>query len=124
MVTMVEELVRTRYGALVGFATMLTGNAVEAEDVVQDALVVVFGRRVSFPTLGHAESYVRRTIASRFVDSRRGRQRQRLREIRVDREAVSYPHTPDAQIVNRLDIETALADLAPRVRACVALRYL
>jgi DNA-directed RNA polymerase specialized sigma24 family protein len=36
-VSMVEELVRTRYGALVGFATMLTGDAVEAEDVVQDA---------------------------------------------------------------------------------------
>lgn len=121
---MVEDLVRTRYGALVGFATMLTGNAVEAEDVVQDALVVVFGKRVSFPTLGRAESYVRRTIASRFVDARRGRQRQRQREIRADREAFSYPHTTDAQVVSRLDIETALADLAPRVRACIVLRYL
>jgi RNA polymerase sigma factor (sigma-70 family) len=121
---MVEELVRTRYGALVGFATMLTGDSVEAEDVVQDALVVVFGRRVSFPTRSHAESYVRRTIASRFVDSRRGRQRQRLREIRADREAIAQPPAPDAQVDDRLDVETALAGLAPRVRACVALRYL
>ena len=123
-VTTVEELVAGRYGALVGFATMLTGNPTEAEDIVQDALVVVFGRKAQFPTPGHAESYVRRTIASRFVDSRRGRQRQRLRELRADREGTPSPKPPDASVVERLDVEAALAALAPRVRACIVLRYL
>lgn len=123
--TTIEELVRARYGALVGFATLLTGSPAEAEDIVQDALVVVFARSPHFPSLGHAESYVRRTIASRFVDGRRRRQREWLREGRVERERGGSANLEVAdRVAARIDVEAALLTLAPRVRACVALRYL
>ena len=34
------ELVESRYGALVGYATMLTGSRPDAEDIVHDALMI------------------------------------------------------------------------------------
>lgn len=118
---MLEELVTKRYRALVGFATLLGGTA-DAEDLVQDALAHVFSRKVPFPSIGHAEAYVRRAIATRFLDSRRGAMR-RLRRERADapRDEVAGP---DAAAANRLDVRAALATLPTRVRACVVMRYL
>lgn len=118
---MLEELVSTRYRALVGFATLLGGPS-DAEDLVQDALAHVFSRRVSFPTIGHAEAYVRRAIATRFLDGRRSA----LRRFRRER-AVARPESvrgDEAMVADRIDIAEALAALPPRVRACVVLRYL
>lgn len=118
---MLEELVSTRYRALVGFATLLGGPS-DAEDLVQEALAHVFSRRVSFPTIGHAEAYVRRAIATRFLDGRRSAIRRFRRERAVARPESVRGH--DSAVVDNIDMAGALAALSPRVRACVALRYL
>ena len=119
---MLETLVCSRHRALVAYAYLLTRDVGDAEDLVQDALVAAFGGRATFPSIGHAEAYVRRAIATRFVDGTRRRSRERAR---VDRVEIAYcAEGPESGVVGRVDVASALAELAPRVRACVVLRYL
>ena len=118
------ELVETRYGALVGYATMLTGSRPDAEDIVHDALIAVFGKRRSLPNVGAAEGYVRRAIANKFLDKARkgGRERLALRRVAAEPE-VTVPG-PEGLAVDRSSIDQAMALLTPQERACVAMRYM
>ena len=117
-----DELMERRYGALVGYALLLTRNRHDAEELVQDALVATFSRHRKLESVPAAEAYVRRAIASRFIDSTRSRSRRLRRERAVaPREAISGP---DAVVEPDPALAAALAQLPPRVRACVALRYL
>jgi RNA polymerase sigma factor (sigma-70 family) len=112
-----DQLVRERYGRLVTRAMLLTGNAGDAEDLVQDALISAFGGRATFASLGEAEQYVRRAIVSRFIDRARraGRERTALDQAAL----LTAPALPsDAN-----ELEAALARTAPRERACVVLRH-
>ncbi|MGC4176087.1 RNA polymerase sigma factor [Demequina sp.] len=117
-----DELIERRYGALVGYALLLTRNRHDAEELVQDALIATFTRRARFDSVAGAEAYVRRAIASRFVDmSRSSARRLRRERAAAPMEAV---HGPDAVVEPDPALAAALAQLAPRVRACVVLRYL
>lgn len=118
------ELVETRYGALVGYATMLTGSRADAEDVVHDALVAVFGKRRNLPNVGAAEGYVRRAIANKFLDKARKNGRERLAVRRVALESDEAIASPEAATVDRASIDAAMALLTPQERACVAVRYM
>ena len=116
------QLVEQRYGALVGYALLLTRNRHDAEELVQEALVATFTRQRRLDSVPAAEAYVRRAIASRFVDASRSRSRRLRRERFVaPLEAVAGP---DATVEPDPALAAALAQLAPRVRACVVLRYL
>lgn len=116
---MLEQVVRERYHRLVARAMLLTGSRPEAEDLVQDALVASFSGRARFDSLPAAEQYVRRAIVSRFLDGRRRRGRERDAVARL---AAERPAAPTEDLPGRL--ESALATLSPRQRACVVLRYL
>ncbi len=72
-----DELVSRRYPYLVGYALLLTGNRADAEDLVHDALVATFGKRRKLANAGAAEGYVRRAIASRYIDKGRKREREK-----------------------------------------------
>lgn len=117
-----EQLVRERQGALVAYAYLLTRDRAAAEDLVQDALVRTFSRRVRFDTLHGAEGYVRRAIASAFLD----RQRSWTRRVRRERAAAAPEGvaTHADAVEADADLAEAMAALPPRERACVALRYL
>lgn len=119
---MLERLVYERHRALIAYAYLLTRDVGDAEDLVQDSLVATFGGRARFESIGHAEAYVRRAIASRFVDTHRKRARDRARVDRVEIHAFDAGH--EAEAIGRVDVASALAELPPRVRACVALRFL
>ncbi|WP_203751420.1 sigma-70 family RNA polymerase sigma factor [Cellulomonas chitinilytica] len=117
-----EELVRERYPRLLSRATLLTGSRHDAEDLVQEALVASFSGRARFASVAEAEAYVRRAIASRFVDRVRSTARERAARVRLAglrAETVAEPPTGLSA-----DLVRALGVLPPRVRACVALRYL
>jgi RNA polymerase sigma factor (sigma-70 family) len=118
------ELVETRYGALVGYATMLTGSRADAEDIVHDALVAVFGKRRNLPNVGAAEGYVRRAIANKFLDKARKNGRERLAVRRVALESEESVASPEAATVDRASIDAAMTLLTPQERACVAVRYM
>jgi RNA polymerase sigma factor (sigma-70 family) len=119
---MAEQLVAARYGALVGYAALLTRDRHDAEELVQEALVRTFTRPARFEDVHHAEAYVRRVIASRFIDERRSVARRRRRERAVAAPEAVGGH--DGWVEPDPELAAALASLAPRVRACVALRYL
>lgn len=116
-----DQLSTTRYPALLAYATLLTGDRATAEDLVHDALLRTFSRPRRFPTLGHAEAYVRRAVQSVFIDSHR----RRSALIRAFSRVVERDAQPDSspRVDNRNLVESALAALAPRVRACIVLRF-
>lgn len=116
-----EQLVRTRERALLSYAYLVCGNPVQAQDLVQDALVRTFSKERKGLTSVKAEGYVRRAITTIYVDHyRRGQRWQRVQHLfRPERIA------PDAfgQVEAGSDVADALATLPPRVRACVVLRF-
>ena len=118
---MLEELCAERYGRLVAFATILSGSRASAQDLVHDALVSVFGRPRSFPSLNAAESYTRKAIASRFIDSKRRQSRDKDASLRLGTQLPTSYTNPEVQDSR---LAAALQALPPRERACVALRYL
>lgn len=116
-----DELVRARGRALVRYATLLTGDEREGEDLVQDALVRCFsqGRPIRDP--GAAESYVRQAILTTFLDAYRRRARWTAVRHLLARADDTDDHGPASTA--RVDVQTALLTLRPRLRACVVLRF-
>ncbi|WP_062515879.1 RNA polymerase sigma factor [Demequina gelatinilytica] len=118
---MFEALCRERYGRLMALATMLAGPD-EAPDLVHDAMVAVFARHRRFASLDAADAYVRKAIATRFVD--RGRKSSR-HDATVRRVAAQTPRAhSDRPAEPWPDLDAALQSLPPRERACVVLRFL
>jgi RNA polymerase sigma-70 factor (sigma-E family) len=115
------DLVTNRAAALNRQAFLLCGNTVEAEDLVQDALVRAFSRPLRAPAPAAAEAYVRAVMPNRFIDLAR----RRARWQRVAPRAKPDDTAPDsaASIAVRTDVAAALSALSARQRACVVLFY-
>lgn len=116
-----DELATERYAALLSYAMAFTGQLATAEDLVQEALVRTFSSPRRLNSAQHAEHYVRRAIASIFIDeTRRGSLFYRNSPRLAHAEAA-----PDAThgVDDRDAVGLALATLAPQVRACMVLRY-
>jgi len=122
--TMLADVVEHRLRDLTAYAYMLTGSRPDAEDLVQEALIVTFSRGRSFPSSVAAETYARRVIASRFIDGRRRAKAERsaLASVEVVGSGAAPSHA-DA-VGTATDVGGALALLSPRERACVVLRHL
>jgi RNA polymerase sigma-70 factor (sigma-E family) len=111
-----EEYVGARRAALVRTAYLLTGNAEDAEDLVQTALIKAvpkWGRIADNP-----EPYVRTILARESVSRWR---RRRWREIATD--VLPEREQPHVDPTDRASLRSALLALAPRQRAVVVLRY-
>jgi RNA polymerase sigma-70 factor (sigma-E family) len=116
-----DQLVRTRSPALVGYAYLLSGDRREAEDLVQDALVKTFSRGRSGLEPANAEGYVRRAILTTYLDGFRRRRRWLAVRHLVARDDAG--EGAEAGVADRVDVAGALAQLSPRERACVVLRF-
>ena len=119
-----DELMRSRHHVLVGYAIMLSGDPAVAEDLVQEALIATFSSRGRFDGQRSVEAYVRKAIASRFIDQRRREGRERARVERLTAATPLTTESPERAVGLRTDIAKALQLLPPRERACVVLRYL
>lgn len=118
---MLDRVVRERYPRLLAHATLLTGNRADAQDVLQDALVATFSGRARFTTVAEAEAYVRRAVASRYIDIVRRRDSER-RALRTVGSRPARPVELEPTGVAR-ELVDALATLPARERACVVLRH-
>lgn len=118
-----DQLVRERHGALVAYATLLTGDRREAEDLVQDALVRTFSRGRPGTEIHRAEGYVRSAILSTYVDGFRRRRRWAAVRHLFAQDAERTQPGPERASPDRLDLRSALDLLSPRQRACVVLRF-
>jgi len=113
-----EEYVRSRRGALFGFAVVLTADPVLAEDLVSDVLGVAFERWTQVSAADHVHAYVKRMVVNEFLSWRRRRARTSpwavppepaLAEVNVDADSD--------------DLIAELRALPPRQRAALVLRY-
>lgn len=103
-------------------AYLITGDWHRADDVVQDALVKLY---VAWPRLtrsGAFPTYARRAVVTSAIDQGR---RPWRREHAVDGAGAYEPDRHDRmqEVEDRLMIIDALAELPPRQRATVVLRY-
>ncbi|HEY3437428.1 MAG TPA: sigma-70 family RNA polymerase sigma factor [Actinotalea sp.] len=117
---LLEEVVRTRRSALVGYAHLFALERADAEDLVQEALVRTFARRRSFPDAIAAEAYVRAAIRTSFLDrARKAKVLAGRSHLLADDDARSA----DEAAVAGVDVAAALAALSPQQRACTVLRF-
>lgn len=116
-----DDLVRTRGSALVGYAYLLCGDRREAEDLVQDALVKTFSRGRGGLETHSLEGYVRRAVLTTYVDG--FRRRRRWAAVRHLLATDDVGPGSDAEVAARADVAAALEALTPRERACVVLRF-
>jgi RNA polymerase sigma-70 factor (sigma-E family) len=101
-------------------AYLMCGDWDVAADLTQEALVRVY---VAWPRLERdhgLRAYARRAVVSVAIDRSR---RRWSRELAVADPADRETADPAEGVVDRLFLMQALAELPPRQRACVVLRY-
>jgi RNA polymerase sigma-70 factor (sigma-E family) len=116
-----SDYVRGQWPSLVRYATLLCGDAVEAEELVQSALVRVALRWPFVRDKDNPDGYVKRAIVHGQINRWRG----------IGRHETVVPEPPDVAVADRSTalaeqdaIRRALATLPPRQRAVLVLRYL
>ncbi len=119
---LLEQLLSTRRSALVGYAFVLTGDVASAEDLVHEALVRAFVKDRGLSGLAHAEGYVRRAIATTFLNSRRKHRRfvAKMHLLTAEEVAADVAVT----VTDNDAVTRALQALTPRERACVVLHHM
>jgi RNA polymerase sigma-70 factor (sigma-E family) len=116
----VRAFVAARGRALSRTAYLLTGDRHAAEDLVQETYVEMV-RQWSRIERANPEPYVRRIMYSRFVD---GLRRRRLVEWPTAAPLeVPHPDHESDEAVDRVVLHGALAQLTPRQRAFLVLRF-
>jgi RNA polymerase sigma-70 factor (sigma-E family) len=107
-----------RQQALLRTAVLLCGDHHRAEDLVQDALTKV-AVRWSRLRDGNSDAYARQVIVRTNISW----WRRRRREVVVDLGDLRRTAGPGAEVDRRLVLDRALAQLTPRQRATVVLRF-
>jgi RNA polymerase sigma-70 factor (sigma-E family) len=115
-----EDFIVREGGALLAAACLLAGGRQEGEDLLQSVLERVVPRWSRIRS-GAPGAYVRRALVNAAVD---GHRRRRLRLVPLDRKhEVEFVAAPDEGPEERDRLLRALAQIAPRRRAVLVLRY-
>lgn len=113
---------RERQLALLRTAVLLTGDRHRAEDLVQEALAAVAARWRRLEA-GHPEAYARQVLVRRNISWWRKHRRELVCEVADGDTGAGALGDPTAASDRRLALDRALADLTPKQRAVVVLRY-
>jgi len=116
------DFVRSRQRAWLRTAYLLCGNATEAEDLLQVALVKL-ARHWQRVRRDQPDAYLRRILYRDSISAWRARSRERRSLARLAAQPVPT-HDEMAEVGHRLDVERALAALTPKQRALVVLRFI
>jgi RNA polymerase sigma-70 factor (sigma-E family) len=121
--TSFEDFVLARSGSLLRTALLLTGqNRAEAEDLLQMALERAYRHWTRVQATSEPERYVRRIIANASADRWR-RLARRPEQPLPPGDAGLFTPDLSAQVADRDFLLRALAQLPPRQRAVMVLRY-
>lgn len=115
------EFAAARQAQLRRTAYLMCGDWQQAADIVQEALIRVY---VAWPRLdkkGGLATYARRAVVSVAIDMSRKRSSREL-PAPADETIPSATDVADS-VTDREALMSALAQLPPRQRACVVLRY-
>lgn len=97
---------------LMRFLCHLTGNAADAEDLLQETFLAVWRKRDQFEGRGSAAGYVRRTAFHLFLNARQKQDRRDAIARRTDEEPTCMPQS-------EIDEREAREALMARVRTAV-----
>jgi RNA polymerase sigma-70 factor (sigma-E family) len=115
-----EAFVHTRGSALLRFAYVLTRDAALAEDLVQEAILKVYKQWGKVAVAEHPEAYVKRIVVNEFISWRR---RRRNAEVPGEVPDLIGDAAVESIVAERDWIWRAMADLSPRQRAALVLRF-
>lgn len=123
-----ESLYREHYDRIYRAAYRVTGNSMDAEDVLQTVFMRLARREEPLDLQPNAAAYLLRAALNAGLDIVRGRTRSRL--VSMDDDDAQYrdasSSTPAAQHEDkelRKLIQTAVAKLSPKTAEMFALRY-
>lgn len=112
-----EATFREYHGLVFRTAYRITGNAADAEDVLQVVFMRLLRRKPEAEDVENSESYLRRAAINAALDVIRSRQAARTVELPLD---LAHEDTPEL----RRALARALAQLKPRAAEIFALRFL
>jgi RNA polymerase sigma-70 factor (sigma-E family) len=116
-----SAFVRVNTSALLRTAYLLTGDAVAAEELVQETLVHLYPKWDKVRAADAPLAYVRRSLTNGFVNSkRRASSREFAAEVLPD---AGVPDVAPGRLDDRDEIWTMLRELPDRQRAALVLRY-
>lgn len=116
--------VRSENAALMRTAWLLTGDRGRAEDLVQSALTRAYGKWSRVRRADDRSAYVHRLMINTHLDWRRRlTNSETVVESVPDRSTADHQADHQADHAARDEMRTALAQLSPRVRTAVVLRY-
>lgn len=101
-------------------AWMLTYNQSDAEDLVHDVLVRLYGSWAKVMESGHPLAYVRRSMVNMFLNQRR---RGELSIGYVDLPSIADPLDQYDEVLDRIVLVEWLSRMRSRVRVAIVLRY-
>jgi RNA polymerase sigma-70 factor (ECF subfamily) len=113
-----SRVFENRHGLVFRTAYRITGNAADAEDVLQTIFLRLLRRYPSMPLPDNEESYFRRAAVNASLDLLRARQVSPTVPLRDD-----TPRTDDSPAEMRDCLRQAFARLSPRSAEIFALRY-
>jgi RNA polymerase sigma-70 factor (sigma-E family) len=102
-------------------AYLLCGDWDQASDFVQEGLVRVYVRWPRLVRNGGELAYARKAVVSAYLDH--VRRRSSTERPREDDPTAASGEDVASDVTTRAALMAALADLPPRQRACVVLRY-
>jgi RNA polymerase sigma-70 factor (sigma-E family) len=111
--------VRARVPALRRLAFQLSGDAHEADDLVQETVTKLYVRWARIRSLASVDAYVNKMLVRTFLDSRRRGWWKVLLGTPPERVAPPEPAVEERDLVRK-----ALAQVPPKQRAVLVLRYL
>lgn len=123
-----EQLFHRYRDRVYAIAFRVTGNGVDALDVVQDSFALVFRKLVGFRGGSLFSTWLFRIVVNCSIDHRRRNEVARGQVRAADGEAVidERPDPRECAAVRELgdQVQEAISMLSPKLRAILALRYL
>ena len=120
-----DALLRDHLALVHGVCRRILGNPDDALDATQEALIAIARKIGSFDGRAKFSTWVYRVATNAALDEARRRTRRPVPfESLPESGRSSRTASTDAAIVDRLDVDAALAHLTPEYRAAVALRDL